>query len=181
MVTKEDRAKPKNEQVSSETRKSPTTKRIGEASSPSRKGKVELPIVGIGASAGGLEALQELFTNMPSDTGLGFVVVPHLDPTHTSIMPELLQRYTDMPVYQAKDRMKVKPNAVYVIPENKNIGILHRDLVLLEPTEPHGFRFPIDFFLRSLAQDQGEAAICIILSGSGTDTVPRQLMTAAPH
>jgi two-component system CheB/CheR fusion protein len=169
MATKKDRAKPKNEQVSSETGKSPTTKRVKKTSSPSQKGEAELPIVGIGASAGGLEALRELFTNMPSDTGLRFVVVTHLDPTHTSIMPELLQRYTDMPVYQAKDRVKVKPNTVYVIPQNKNMGILHRDLVLLEPTEPHGFRFPIDFFLRSLAQDQGEAAIGIILSGSGTD------------
>jgi two-component system CheB/CheR fusion protein len=169
MVIKKDSAKPRDKQASRETGKSTTTKQVRKTTSPSQKVKAELPIIGIGASAGGLEALQELFTNMPSDTGLGFVVVPHLDPTHTSIMPELLQRYTDMPVYQAKDRVKVKPDTVYVIPPNKNIGILHRHLVLLEPAEPHGFRFPIDFFLRSLAQDQGELAIGIILSGSGTD------------
>lgn len=169
MVTKKDRAQQKPKQVSSKTGEPTTAKRVRKTSYPSQKGKAELSIVGIGASAGGLEALQELFTNMPSDTGLGFVVVSHLDPTHISILSELLQRYTDMPVYQAKDKVKVEPNTIYVIPQNKNMGILNRELLLLEPAEARGLRLPIDFFLRSLAQDQGVAAICVILSGSGTD------------
>ncbi|MCJ7515643.1 MAG: PAS domain-containing protein [Dehalococcoidia bacterium] len=169
MAIKKDGAKPKTKQASSKTEESPATEPVRKATSPSQKGKVDFPIVGIGSSAGGLEALQELFTNMPSDTGMGFVVVSHLDPSHVSILPELLQKCTAMPVYQAKDGMEVKPNNIYVIPPNKRIGILHGKLILLELAEPYGSRLPIDFFLRALAQDRGRAAICIILSGSGTD------------
>ena len=106
---------------------------------------------------------------MPSDTGMGFVVLSHLDPSHVSILPELLQKCTAMPVYQVKDGMAVKLNNIYVIPPNKRMGILHGKLILLELAEPHGLRLPVDFFLRALAQDKGNAAICIILSGSGTD------------
>jgi two-component system CheB/CheR fusion protein len=131
--------------------------------------KPRFPVVGIGASAGGLEALQQLFTNMPADTGMAFVIVTHLDPTHESIMPELIGKCTSMPVSAAKDGVTVQPNSVYVIPQNKNMGILNGSLQLLEPTQPHGAGLPIDFFLRSLAQDQGSAAICIILSGTGSD------------
>ena len=169
MAIKKDGAKQKTKQASSKTEKSPATEPGRKTTSPSRKGKADFPIVGIGSSAGGLEALQELFTNMPSDTGMGFVVVTHLDPSHVSIMPELLKKYTAMPVYQAKDGMEVNPNNIYVIPPNKTMGILHDKLILLEIQEPHGLRLPIDFFLRALAQDRGRAAICIILSGSGTD------------
>ncbi|MGD0352686.1 MAG: chemotaxis protein CheB [Dehalococcoidia bacterium] len=169
MAIKRDRAKPKTKQASSKTEESPATVPVRKATPLSQKGKTDFPIVGIGASAGGLEALQELFTNMPSDTGMGFVVVSHLDPSHVSILPELLQKCTDMPVYQTKDGMGVKPNNIYVIPPNKNMGILHGNLILLEIPEPHGLRLPINFFLRALAQDRGRAAIGIILSGSGTD------------
>ena len=82
------------------------------------------PIVGIGASAGGLEALEQFFTNMPKDTGMAFVVIQHLDPNHIGIMPELLQRITGMKVNQVTDNLKVKPNHVYVIPPNKSMSIL---------------------------------------------------------
>jgi len=169
MAIKKDGAKQKTRQASSKTEESPTTKQVRKAISPGQKGEADFPIVGIGSSAGGLEALQELFTNMPSDTGMGFVVVSHLDPSHVSILPELLKKCTAMPVYQTKDGMEVKPNNIYVIPPNKTMGILHGKLILLELLEPHGLRLPIDFFLRALAQDRGRAAICIILSGSGTD------------
>jgi two-component system CheB/CheR fusion protein len=169
MAAKKDGVKQKTRQASVKTEESPKAKRVRKATSPSQEGKLDFPIVGIGSSAGGLEALQELFTNMPKDTGMGFVVVSHLDPSHISILPELLQKCTVMPVTQAKDGMAVKPNNVYVIPPNKRMGILHGQLILLELAEPYGLRLPIDFFLRALAQDKKKAAICIILSGSGTD------------
>jgi two-component system CheB/CheR fusion protein len=144
-------------------------KRLKRTAASSRVNKARFPIVGIGASAGGLEALQQLFTDMPADTGMAFIIVPHLDPTHESIMPELLSKCTSMPVATATDGVNVRPNSIYVIPQNKNMGILNGSLQLLEPTHPHGAGLPIDFFLRSLAQDQGNAAICIILSGTGSD------------
>ena len=144
-------------------------KRKNRTSVSSRVHHPQFPIVGIGASAGGLEALQQLFTTMPADTGMAFVIVPHLDPTQESIMPELLRKCTSMPVATATDGVNVQPNSIYVIPQNKNMGILNGSLQLLEPTQPHGAGLPIDFFLRSLAQDQGRAAICIILSGTGSD------------
>ena len=101
--------------------------------------------------------------------GLGFVVVQHLDPTHKGILVELLQRNTPMPVVQIKDRMKVEPDHVYVIPPNKDLSILHGVLHLLEPAAPRGLRLPIDFFFRSLADDQHEQSIGVILSGMGSD------------
>jgi two-component system CheB/CheR fusion protein len=126
-------------------------------------------IVGIGASAGGLEAFEQFFSQMPADSGMAFVLVPHLDPTHKSIMAELLRKYTPMEVFQVEDGMTVKQNQVYVIPPDRNMGILQNNFQLLEPTERRGLRHPIDFFFRSLAQDQGDKAICIVLSGTGTE------------
>ena len=127
------------------------------------------PIVGIGASAGGLEALEQFLSHMPAGSGIAFVIVQHLDPTHKGIMPELLQRATGMKVIQVKDRTKVQPDCVYVIPPNKDMSILHGVLHLLAPAAPRGLRLPIDFFLRSLAQDQQEHSIGVILSGMGSD------------
>ena len=127
------------------------------------------PIVGLGASAGGLEALEQFLRHVPEDSGMAFVVVQHLDPTHKGIMPELLQRATGMEVLQVRDRMKVKPNCVYVIPPNKDMSILHGVLHLFAPTAPRGLRLPIDFFLRSLAEDRREWSIGVILSGMGSD------------
>jgi chemotaxis response regulator CheB len=127
------------------------------------------PIVGIGASAGGLEALEHFLSRMPKDSGMAFVIVQHLDPTRKGIMSELLQRTTGMKVIQVKDRTRVQPNCVYVIPPNKDMSILHGTLHLLDPASPRGLRLPIDFFLRSLAQDQHEHSIAVILSGMGSD------------
>ncbi len=127
------------------------------------------PIVGIGASAGGLEAIELFFSNVPDDCGMAFVVIRHLDPTHEGIMPELIQRFTGMKVYAATDRLKVEPNSVYVIPANKSMSILHRTLYLFKPLETRGLRLPIDFFFVSLADDLQEKSIGIILSGMGSD------------
>ncbi len=135
----------------------------------SSKASVSFPIVGIGASAGGLEALELFLGHVPSGSGMAFVVVQHLDPTRKGIMPELLQRVTDMKVVQVKDRTRVRPDCVYVIPPNKDMSILHGVLHLLEPAAPRGLRLPIDSFLRSLAQDQQERSIGVILSGMGSD------------
>ena len=131
--------------------------------------KTQFPIVGIGASAGGLEALEQFFQNMPINNGMAFVVIQHLDPNHIGIMPELLQRITPMKVTQATDHLKVKQNSVYVIPPNKSMSILNGELYLFDPVEPRGLRLPIDIFLRSLAFDQQEKSIGIILSGMGSD------------
>ena len=130
---------------------------------------IDFPIVGIGASAGGLEALEQFFSNMPDDSGMAFVVIQHLDPNHVSIMPELLQRITSMKVFQATDRLKVKANCVYVIPPNKSLSLLNGALHLFDPIETRGLRLPVDFFFRSLANDQQQRSIGIILSGMGSD------------
>ena len=126
-------------------------------------------IVGLGASAGGLEAFEQFFHHLPPDSGMAFVLVSHLDPNTPSILAEILQRATTMPVVEAQDQMRVMPNNVYAIPPNRDMTIFHGILQLNMPTMPHGQRMPIDMFLRSLAEDQSEKAIGIILSGTGTD------------
>jgi len=136
---------------------------------PAPSASVSFPIVGIGASAGGLEALEQFLSHIPENNGMAFVIVQHLDPTHKGMMPELLQRSTGMKVTQIKDRTQVKPNCVYVIPPNKDLSILHGVLHLLAPASPRGLRLPIDFFFRSMAQDQREHSIGVILSGMGSD------------
>ena len=127
------------------------------------------PIVGIGASAGGLDAFEKFFTNMPSDAGMAFVLIQHLDPTHKSILSQLITRYTRMKVLEVHDGMLVEPNSVFVIPPNRYMGILNGKLHLLEPTALPGHRTPIDYFFRTLAEDQKENAICLVLSGTGTE------------
>ena len=133
------------------------------------KGQKRISIVGIGSSAGGLEALGKMFQNMPSDSGVGFVLIQHLDPSHKSSMAELLTRYTDMEVLEIEDGMHVEANKVYITPPNKNVGIINGTLHLAVPKEPHGLRRPIDFFFQALADDTEEYAIGIILSGFGSD------------
>ena len=123
----------------------------------------------MGASAGGLEALEQFFARLPPDTGLAFILVPHLEPTHKGMMPELLGRHTKMTVVEAADGMEVRPNCVYVIPPNADLAILHGRLQVLEPVAPRGLRTPIDFFFRHLAADQKEKAVGVILSGMGSD------------
>ncbi len=126
-------------------------------------------VVGIGSSAGGLDALERFFGNLPESSGMAFIVVSHLDPTHISIMPELIQKSTKMKLFQAEDGMILEPNHVYVAPANRDLAILHGTIQLIEPVEAHGFRLPIDFFFKSLSADLGEKAICIILSGMASD------------
>jgi two-component system CheB/CheR fusion protein len=138
-------------------------------SSPPTSTNPVVTIVGIGASAGGLEALEQFLGHVPPACGLAFVVVQHMDPTHKCMMVELLQRVTTMPVVQIEDRMKVEPDHVYVIPPNRDLSMLHGVLQLLEPVAPRGLRLPIDCFLRALADDQHERSIGVILSGMGSD------------
>jgi len=130
---------------------------------------VNFPIVGIGASAGGLEALEQFFRHAPPRSGMAFVLVQHLDPSHASLLTEILQRSTAMPVVEAQDQIAVEPDRVYVIPPNRDMAIFHGKLQLSVPNEPRGQRMPIDAFLRSLAEDRQENAVGIILSGTGTD------------
>ncbi|MCX6168417.1 MAG: PAS domain-containing protein [Ignavibacteriales bacterium] len=153
-------------------------KKIVSKRSPVKKNKIasevsssnnSFYVVGIGASAGGLEALERFFGNMTESSGMAFVVVTHLDPNHVSIMPELIQKSTKMKLFQAADGMVVEPNHVYVAPANRDIAILHGIIQLIEPPEAHGFRLPIDFFFKSLSADLAEKAICIILSGMASD------------
>lgn len=134
-----------------------------------RTENTNFPIVGIGASAGGLEAFEQFFHAMPVDCGLAFVLVPHLDPSHGSLLTEILQRATTMPVIEALNELPIEINHVYIIPPNRDMEIFHGELQLSIPIAPRGQRLPIDNFLRSLAEDQQENAIGIILSGTGTD------------
>jgi two-component system CheB/CheR fusion protein len=127
------------------------------------------PIVGIGASAGGLEALEQFLRHTPGKSGVAFVVIQHLDPTHKGMLVELLQRSTEMPVLQAKDHLTVERDHVYVIPPNKDMSLLHGRLHLMPQAAPRGLNLPIDFFFRSLAEDQHERSIGVILSGMGSD------------
>jgi two-component system CheB/CheR fusion protein len=151
------------------------TKTIGSKLKASSKRKTpvkdtgKFPIIGIGASAGGLEALEQFLSNVPEKSGMAFVVIQHLDPTQKGMLPELLQRITSMKVYQVTDRMHVKINSVYVIPPNTSMSILNGVLHLFEPVESRGMRLPIDFFFRSLADDRKDLSVGIILSGMGSD------------
>lgn len=129
------------------------------------------PIVGIGASAGGLAAFEALFLAMPidSDIGMAFIIVQHLAPDHESILSTLISKYTHMKVYEVEDSMLVQPNCVYVIPPNWDMSLFNGTLHLFKPAAPRGLRLSIDFFFRSLAQDLQERSIVIILSGTGSD------------
>jgi two-component system CheB/CheR fusion protein len=133
------------------------------------KSKRPAYIIGMGGSAGALEAFEQFFAHMPSDSGCGFVLVTHMDPSHKGMLPELLGRFTTMKVVQVEESMPVRPNHVHIIPPNKDMSILHGVLHLQEPSAPRGARAPIDLFLRHLAEDQEDRAIAIIMSGMGTD------------
>ena len=127
------------------------------------------PIVGIGASAGGLTALEQFLSHVPHHCGLAIVVVQHRDPHSEGMLVELLQRHTPMPVQQVADQMPVEPDHVYVIPPGLDMSLLHGVLHLFEPTEARGLRQPIDFFFKSLADDRQHNSIGVILSGMGSD------------
>ncbi len=133
--------------------------------------KTSFPIIGIGASAGGLGAFEEFFSNMPigSHPNCSFVLIQHLSPDHTSILAQIISSYTKMHVFEVEDGVTIEPNCVYVIPPSYNIALTNGSLQLSEPLEPRGQRLPIDFFFHSLAADQHERSIGIVLSGTGHD------------
>ena len=139
-----------------------------ETAASSLQGK-NVTIVAIGASAGGIEALSELMANLPSDTGMAFVLIQHLDPKHHSLLTELLSRKTAMVVTEVSDGLAAKANHVYVIPPNAMMSIVHQTLHLSAREESRGAHMSVDHFMRALAEQKGNRAIGVILSGSGTD------------
>jgi two-component system CheB/CheR fusion protein len=154
---------PKTEPAPSPTAEAPVEQAGARATIP------PFPIVGVGASAGGLEAFTQMLGALPVDTGMAFVLVQHLAPKHASLLAEILSRTTTMPVTEVHDEPRVEPNRVYVIPPNRNMIISQGVLKLFPRKEARGQHRPIDFFFRSLAEDQRERAIGVILSGTATD------------
>src|SRR5574337_569107 len=134
-----------------------------------REEPTDFPIVGVGASAGGLEAFRELLHHLPENTGMGFVLVQHLDPRHESLLTGLLQTSTKLAMVEARDGLRVEPNHVYVIPPNCNLGILHGVLQVMTRIMERGKHLPVDYFLESLAEDRGSRAMGVILSGTASD------------
>ena len=126
-------------------------------------------LVALGASAGGLEALQDFFDRMPADSGMAFMVIQHLSPKGKSLLRDILQKHTLMKVMTTEDGMRIEPNCVYLNPAGKAADILDGEFQITDPVKTHGISFPIDHFFRSLAVDRGERAVCIILSGTGSD------------
>jgi two-component system, chemotaxis family, CheB/CheR fusion protein len=135
----------------------------------SNRSRSAMRIVGIGASAGGLAAIEDLLAQVPANSGLAYVVVQHLDPTQKALLPELLQRVTAMRVHEAGHLMRIVPNSVYVIPPNAEITVKEDVLHLARPVEPRGMRLPVNVLFSSLASTQGERAIGAVLSGMGSD------------
>jgi|GEM_PF-2027513 len=131
--------------------------------------RVPLTVVGIGASAGGLEACMKLVRGLPDGNGMAFILVQHLDPTHDSLLVELLATHTAMAVIEATDGMLLEPDHVFVIPPGRYLSVSGGTLHLSTPTAPRGMRLPFDFLLKSLAGDYGKRAVCVVLSGTGSD------------
>ena len=126
-------------------------------------------VVGVGASAGGLEALERMFRHIPQDTGLAFVIVQHLSPDFKSLMDELLARQTEIPIHRVEDGMAVQPNSIYLIPPKKEMIVSEGRLLLTDKDPSQGLTLPIDRFFRSLAHDFGRHSVGIVLSGTGSD------------
>ncbi len=153
----------------------PRRKSVGSATTaPVRPAAEPLPalphlIVGIGASAGGLEAFRSFFAHMPADSGFSFVLVQHLSPQHVSMLAELVGRSTRMPVCEAVDGARVQPDHVYVIPPDATLTLADGVLHVSKPAPPRQHRWPINTFFTSLAEDGGDCAVCIVLSGTGSD------------
>jgi len=127
------------------------------------------PIVGIGSSAGGIEALEEFFRHLPADPGAAFVVISHQHASHSSLLPEILRRWTPLAVIEASDGLSVEPNTVYLPPPGSRLAILHAVLHLMDAGDGARPLLPIDYFFCSLSEDQQDRAVGIILSGTGTD------------
>lgn len=170
MKQKKERQKSQNNQAA-EGKRDVEGKRDAEEKDGAGNPPPDFPVVGIGASAGGLGAFEAFFSGMPKDTdpGMAFVLVQHLAPDHKSILTDLLGRYTRMKVFEVKDGMIVHPNCAYIIPPGKDMAYIGGGLQLIDPVAPRGKRMPIDFFFRTLAQDLHEKAIGVVLSGSGSD------------
>jgi PAS domain S-box-containing protein len=145
-----------------------STSPAAEDISASERGGLKVPVAGLVASAGGLDAFKKFFSAMPADSGIAFVLIPHLDPEHESLVVELLARHTSMPGVEAAEGIAVLANRVYIIPPNKNTTISGGNLRLSGPVERGNWQTSIDLFLRSLADERQEKAICIILSGTGS-------------
>ncbi|MCB9106147.1 MAG: PAS domain-containing protein [Anaerolineales bacterium] len=171
MAAKNERQDLPSNEVGSDlsTEQSTAPESLDDSGAMTDEGPKSFPIVGIGASAGGLKAFEQFFQKMPKNSGMAFVLIQHLAPHHDSELAELLQNHTRMKVTQVENKTPVQPNHVYVIPPGKSLSIKERTLYLSEPVERRGHRAPIDLFFRSLADDQGENAICVVLSGTGTD------------
>ncbi len=148
--------------------RSRSSQRLVSARSPPR-GSGDFLIVGIGASAGGLDACRKLVDALPAGNGMAFILVQHLDPTHESMMVDLLAGHTSMRVQQAADGMPIEPEHFYVIPPGTYLSVGNGALHLSQPQARHGARLPFDFLLHSLAEECGARAICVILSGTGAD------------
>jgi two-component system CheB/CheR fusion protein len=157
--------KSKSSEAKKANQKNPPHGKIEEA----KEAKKSFPIVGIGSSAGGLEALETFFSNMPSKSGMAFVVIQHLSPKHKSILGDILKPDTEMPVMEIQDGMKIGPDCIYFNPPDEDVALFKRVFHLVAPKDSRGARLPIDFFFRSVAEDQGELAICMVLSGTGSD------------
>lgn len=141
---------------------------INNAPAP-RPEKTDALIVGIGASAGGIQALQEFFKNVPPDPGMAYVVILHLSPDHDSKLTEILKQVTRLPVTKVEERTRVEKNHVYVVPPNKHLMMSDADITVSENTEEEDRRAPVDIFFRTLATSHGASAVCVILSGTGAN------------
>jgi two-component system CheB/CheR fusion protein len=133
------------------------------------RSQTPFPIVGVGASAGGLKALEGFFSKIPADTGVSFVVIQHMDPVRKSMLAQLLSKATSMLVTEIEDGVTLKENRVYVTPPNRYITIMERRLFLIEPEDSHSLHLPIDHFFTRLSEELAERAIGIVLSGTGSD------------
>jgi two-component system CheB/CheR fusion protein len=127
------------------------------------------PVIGIGASAGGLEALRDFFVHLPAPSECAFVVIVHLPHDHISLLPELLQRQTEIPVLTIEDGMAIAPNHIYVVPPGKDLSVFKNCFQLLDAVQGPGLHLPIDFFPQALAREKQSYAGCVILSGTGSD------------
>jgi len=152
---------------SKRTKDSSSSKQISAGSTSSGAG--DFVVVAIGASAGGIEAVTELVKHLPADTGMGFVLIQHLDPKHQSMLTDLLAKQTTMSVFEVRHGMKIEANNVYVIPPNATMSIFDHVLQLQAREETRGIPMPIDHFMRSLAEANGNRSVGVVLSGSGTD------------
>ena len=128
-----------------------------------------LYVVGIGASAGGLDAIQTLFDHVPNNTGMAFIIIQHLSPDFKSLMPELLSKHTSMPIHKTEDKQVIEANCIYLNHRNKNLHIKGNKLYLLDKGPKHNLNLPIDIFFHTLGEEHGERAIGVVLSGTGSD------------